>query len=61
LLGLQLVQVRRDSMDVLVAKAQEPEAGGLAQLLVQGLAHIPGWDDKNFQVGPRSSWVGHTA
>jgi hypothetical protein len=48
------MQVRRDSMDVLVAKAGEPEAGGLAPLLVQGLAHIPGWDDKNFQVGAGS-------
>jgi hypothetical protein len=39
-------------MDAVVARAQEPGVGGVAQPLVQALAQIPGWDEKNFQVGP---------
>jgi hypothetical protein len=43
-------------MEAVVAKAQEPGVGGAAQQLVQALAQIPGWDEKNFQVG--GSWLG---
>jgi hypothetical protein len=38
-------------MEAVVARAQEPGAGGAAQQLVLALAQIPGWDEKNFQVG----------
>ena len=41
-------------MDTVLERAQEPGAGGVAQQLVQALAQIPGWDEKNFQV--RTSW-----
>lgn len=40
-------------MDAVVAKAQEPGAGGVAQPLVQSLAQVPGWDEKNFQVSAK--------
>jgi uncharacterized protein YhhL (DUF1145 family) len=43
-------QVRLEAMESVVAKAQAPEAAECVQTLVQGVAHLPGWDDKNFQV-----------
>jgi uncharacterized protein YhhL (DUF1145 family) len=43
-------QVRLEAMEAVVAKAQAPEAADCVQTLVQGVAHLPGWDDKNFQV-----------
>jgi hypothetical protein len=45
-----LFQTRLEAMEAVVAKAQEPGAGGAAQQLVQALAQVPGWDEKNFQV-----------
>ncbi|WIA20537.1 hypothetical protein OEZ85_004931 [Tetradesmus obliquus] len=58
LLGEELVaaladaqwKVRLEAMETVVAKAQAPEAADCVQPLVQGVAHLPGWDDKNFQV-----------
>ncbi|WIA40847.1 hypothetical protein OEZ86_004518 [Tetradesmus obliquus] len=58
LLGEELVaaladaqwKVRLEAMETVVAKAQAPEAADCVQTLVQGVAHLPGWDDKNFQV-----------
>jgi hypothetical protein len=43
-------QVRLEAMESVAAKAQAPEAAECVQTLVQGVAHLPGWDDKNFQV-----------
>lgn len=34
----------------MVAKAQDADAAGYAALLAQSVAHVPGWDEKNFQV-----------
>lgn len=61
LLGEQLVgelgdpqwKVRLEAMDAVVARAQGPGAEEHAVLLVQAMAHLPGWDEKNFQVMAR--------
>jgi hypothetical protein len=37
-------------MEAVVAKAQDPGAADAAVLLTQVVAHLPGWDEKNFQV-----------
>jgi hypothetical protein len=44
------VQVRLETMELMVTKAQDPDAEALAPLLCQGMAHLPGWEEKNFQV-----------
>ena len=44
------VQVRLETMEQVIAKAQEPDAEALAPLLTQGMGHFPGWEEKNFQV-----------
>lgn len=38
-------------MDRVVALAQDPSAADNTAVLVQAMAHLPGWDEKNFQVG----------
>eukprot|EP00775_Hariotina_reticulata_P007310 gene7310-7523_t len=43
--------VRLEAMEAVVAKAQGPEASDAAVLLTQSMAHLPGWDEKNFQGG----------
>lgn len=43
-------QVRLEAMDVVLARAQAPDAAEHAALLAQAMAHVPGWDEKNFQV-----------
>ncbi|KAF6262791.1 armadillo-type protein [Scenedesmus sp. NREL 46B-D3] len=48
-----LWKIRLEAMESVVAKAQDPEAAGNVQTLVQGMAHLPGWEDKNFQVMSR--------
>jgi hypothetical protein len=37
-------------MERVVALAQEPNAADNTTVLVQSMAHLPGWDEKNFQV-----------
>lgn len=44
-------QTRLEAMEGVVAKAAEAGAGGIAPSLVQALAVVPGWDEKNFQAG----------
>ena len=40
-------------MEKVVSLAQEPAAADNTVVLVQAMAHLPGWDEKNFQVtGP---------
>lgn len=46
-------QARLEAMEIVVAKAQEPDAAGYASVLAQCMAHVPGFDDKNFQVCSR--------
>jgi hypothetical protein len=55
--ALSAAQVRLEAMETVVAKAQSPEAAECVQTLAQGVANLPGWDDKNFQV--RSSVKKH--
>lgn len=43
-------QTRLEAMETVVARAQEPDAAGFAAVLAQCMAHVPGFDDKNFQV-----------
>lgn len=45
-----VVQVRLEAMERVVALAQEPNAADNTTVLVQSMAHLPGWDEKNFQV-----------
>lgn len=44
------VQVRLEAMDRVVALSQEPGAADNTAVLVQAMAHLPSWDEKNFQV-----------
>jgi hypothetical protein len=36
-------------MERVVAISQEPAAADNTAVLVQSMAHLPGWDEKNFQ------------
>lgn len=38
-------------MLLLVEKVKEPDAGGAGSVLAQCVQHVPGWEEKNFQVG----------
>lgn len=46
-----VLQVRLEAMDKVVALAQDSSAADNTAVLVQAMAHLPGWDEKNFQVG----------
>jgi hypothetical protein len=37
-------------MDRVVALAQDPSAADNVATLVQSMAYLPGWEEKNFQV-----------
>lgn len=39
-----------EAMEKVVAMAQDPSAADNTAVLVQAMAHLPGWDEKNFQV-----------
>lgn len=52
-LYIVVLQTRLEAMDTVVAKTQEPDAASYASVLTQCMAHLPGFEDKNFQVG---SW-----
>jgi hypothetical protein len=53
-------QARLGAMESVVQKVQSREFSNQASVLVQGMAHLPGWDEKNFQVrGCTYSAIGH--
>lgn len=41
-----------------MAQAQAPDAADMCSMLVQSMQHVPGWDDKNFQVRWAHTGVG---
>eukprot|EP00967_Tisochrysis_lutea_P061870 scaffold79348_cov34-Tisochrysis_lutea.AAC.1 len=43
-------QSRLDTMEVVVGRVQEGSMGEHCSTLVQAMAHLPGWAEKNFQV-----------
>lgn len=46
-----VLQTRLEAMEKVVALAQDPSAADNTAVLVQAMTHLPGWDEKNFQVG----------
>lgn len=51
LAAVTCLQTRLEAMERVVALAQEPAAADNTAVLVQAVAHLPGWDEKNFQAG----------
>ena len=38
-------------MELVVARARDPDAMASSNIFVQAMSYVPGWDEKNFQVG----------
>lgn len=44
-------KVRLEGMEAVLARARQADMGEHCSVLVQTMAHLPGWEEKNFQVG----------
>jgi len=51
-----VMQVRLEAMEVVVNLAQQPAAADNSAVFVQAMAHVPGWDEKNFQASD-GTWM----
>lgn len=50
------MQARLEAMEEVVNLAQQPAAADNAVVFVQAMAHLPGWDEKNFQASD-GTWM----
>lgn len=55
------LQVRLEAMDRVVALAQDSSAADNTATLVQSMAYLPSWDEKNFQVRPDQHMSKHSS
>lgn len=51
-----MLQVRLDAMDKVLAGVRDGSVLDSCSVVVQGMAHIPGWNEKNFQVRMHLHW-----